>query len=93
MNKKLFVPLAIIVIGLLVAGVIAYTNFSKSPDQVEEENISLEEAGEKVITFINDKAVYISSGIIVLVFLSELTIKTFSKISVIFSWIKLLISG
>lgn len=61
MNKKLFVPLAIIIIGISVAGVIAYTNFSKSSDQVskssdqvEEEIISSEEAGEKVISFINN---------------------------------------
>jgi len=52
MNNKLFIPLAIIIIGFLVAATIAYTNFLKSPDQVEA--ISLEEAGEKVISFIND---------------------------------------
>jgi thiol-disulfide isomerase/thioredoxin len=56
MNNKLFVPLAIIVIGFLVAATVAYTNFSKSPDQnqAEGETISLEEAGEKLINFIND---------------------------------------
>ena len=52
MNNKLFIPLAIIIVGFLVAATVAYTNFSKSPDQVEA--ISLEEAGEKVISFIND---------------------------------------
>jgi len=56
MNKKLFIPLAIILVGLLVAGVIAYTNFSKpsNQDETEGEIISLEEAGQKVISFIND---------------------------------------
>lgn len=52
MNNKLFIPLAIIIIGFLVAATIAYTNFLKPSDQVEV--LSLEEAGEKVISFIND---------------------------------------
>lgn len=52
MNNKLFIPLAIIVIGFLVAATIAYTNFLKPSDQIEL--LSLEEAGEKVISFIND---------------------------------------
>lgn len=59
MNNKLFIPLAIIIIGVLVAGVIVYTNFSKSSNQessnqAEEEILFSQEAADKLISFIND---------------------------------------
>ena len=57
MNNKT-IPIVIIVVGLLIAGVIIYTNYTKSSaeDVVEEEGevISLEEAGERVISFIDE---------------------------------------
>ena len=51
MNNKLFIPIAIIIAGVLIAGVVVFTNYSKQP---EEGGISLEEASEKVMTFINE---------------------------------------
>jgi len=51
MNNKLFIPVAIIIAGVLIAGVVVYTNYSKSNG-----NISLDEAGEKMISFINENA-------------------------------------
>jgi len=55
MNKT--IPITIIIVGLLVAGVIIYTNYTKSlaEEAAELENaLSVEEAGERVISFIND---------------------------------------
>lgn len=53
MNNKT-IPVAIIVVGLLIAGVIIYTNYTKSPvEETVEEMISLEEAGARVISFID----------------------------------------
>lgn len=49
MNNKLFIPIAIIIAGVLIAGVVVYTN---SSDQGE--SIGLEEAAEKVMSFVND---------------------------------------
>lgn len=54
MNRKLFVPLTIIVVGLLIAGVIVYVNNSGSSETNGEDILSLEEAGQKVMSFIND---------------------------------------
>lgn len=52
------IPIVIIVVGLLVAGVIIYTNYTKpsTEEVVEEEGkvLSLEEAGERVISFIDE---------------------------------------
>lgn len=57
MSNKL-IPIAIIIVGVLVAGVIIYTNYTKSSagEVVEEEGeiLSLEEAGERVISFIDE---------------------------------------
>jgi len=58
MNNKT-IPIIIIAAGLLIAGVIVYTNYTKSPTEeetVEEQGevISLEEAGERVISFIDE---------------------------------------
>lgn len=50
MNKT--IPIAIIIVGVLIAGVIVYTNYSKPSE--EGEVLSSQEAGEKVINFIND---------------------------------------
>ena len=55
MNKT--IPIAIIIVGVLIAGVIVYTNYTKSPaEEVEESEdvLSLEEAGERVISFIDE---------------------------------------
>ena len=50
MNNKLFIPIAIIIAGVLIAGVVVFTNYSKSSG----EEISLEEASEKLMSFINE---------------------------------------
>jgi len=56
MNKT--IPIAIIIVGVLIAGVIVYTNYEKrsaEEETIEEgEIISLEEAGERVISFIDE---------------------------------------
>ncbi len=49
--NKLFIPIAIIVVGLIIAGVIAYTNISNNS---AETGLSLEQAGEKMMAFINN---------------------------------------
>jgi len=56
MNNKT-IPVVIIAVGLLIAGVIIYTNYTKSPVEEAEESgnvLSLEEAGERVISFIDE---------------------------------------
>ena len=58
MNNKI-IPVVIIAVGLLIAGVIVYTNYTKpseEEDVAEEQGkvISLEEAGERVISFIDE---------------------------------------
>ncbi len=53
MTNKLFIPIAIIIVGVLIAGVIVYTNYAKSSAE-EDEVLSSQEAGEKVLNFIND---------------------------------------
>lgn len=53
MTNKLLIPIAIIIVGVLIAGVIVYTNYTELPVE-QEEILSLEEAGERVISFIND---------------------------------------
>ncbi len=54
MNSKT-IPVVIIVVGLLIAGVIIYTNYTKSPaEEAEGDILSIEEAGERVISFINE---------------------------------------
>lgn len=49
MNNKLFIPVAIIIAGVLIAGVVVFTNSRSNGGE-----ISLEEASEKVMTFINE---------------------------------------
>ena len=58
MNNKT-IPVIIIAVGLLIAGVIIYTNYTKpsaEEEVVEEEGkvLSLEEAGDRVISFIDE---------------------------------------
>lgn len=48
--QKLFIPIAIIVVGVIIAGVIAYTNISNNS---AETGISLDQAGEKMMAFLN----------------------------------------
>jgi thiol-disulfide isomerase/thioredoxin len=50
--KKLFIPIAIIIVGLIIAGVIVYTNASKPSE--EGSYLSLQEATDKMINFINN---------------------------------------
>lgn len=52
MNNKLFIPIAIIIAGALIAGVVIYTNYSKSSNGY----LSLEQASEKLMSFVNEKA-------------------------------------
>lgn len=54
MNNKLFVPIGIVILGVLIAGAIIYTNNFKSPELNEGEILSLEQAGQKLIDFINN---------------------------------------
>ena len=49
MNNKLFIPVAIIIAGVLIAGVVVFTNSRSNGGE-----ISLEEASEKVMAFINE---------------------------------------
>ncbi|MBU2545409.1 thioredoxin family protein [Patescibacteria group bacterium] len=49
MNNKLFIPVAIIIVGVLIAGVVVFTNSKSNGGE-----ISLEEASEKVMSFINE---------------------------------------
>ncbi|MBZ9577889.1 thioredoxin family protein [Patescibacteria group bacterium] len=51
MNKNLL-AIAIIIAGVLIAGAIVYTNYSKSSE--EGEVLSSQEAGEKMVNFISD---------------------------------------
>jgi len=57
MNNKT-IPITIIVVGLLIAGVIIYTNYTKSLAEKtaeESENVlSIEEAGERVLSFVDE---------------------------------------
>jgi len=52
MNNKLLIPIAIIIAGALVAGVVIYTNYSESSNGY----LSLEQASEKLMSFVNEKA-------------------------------------
>jgi len=52
MDNKLFVPIAIIIAGALIAGVVIYTNYSESSNGY----LSLEQASEKLMSFVNEKA-------------------------------------
>ena len=57
MNNKR-IPIVIIVVGLLITGAIVYNNYAKSSvEEVTEEEgdvLSLEEAGQRVISFIDE---------------------------------------
>ena len=50
MNNKLFIPVAIIIAGILIAGVVVFTNYSGSNGG----EISSEKASERVMSFINE---------------------------------------
>ena len=54
MNKT--IPIAIIIVGVLIAGVVVYTNYTKCPEgaSTEVQILSSQEAGEKMINFISD---------------------------------------
>jgi len=54
MNNKT-IPIAIIIVGLLIAGVIIYTNYAKCPEgaSADIQVLSSQEAGEKAMDFIN----------------------------------------
>ena len=54
MNNKIFIPAAIVIIGILIAGAVIYTNNFKSPEPNQEEILSSEQAGQKLIDFINN---------------------------------------
>ena len=54
MNNKLFIPLALIIAGVLIAGAVVYTNYSKSQCKILEGEISAEESSNKVMDFINN---------------------------------------
>jgi len=53
MNNKL-IPIAIIIVGVLIAGVIVYTNYQKPLEAEQGKLLSSQEAGEKLINFINN---------------------------------------
>ena len=52
---KTLIPIAIIIAGLLIAGVLVYTNSSKSPEELlqEGEVLSLQQVAENVINYVN----------------------------------------
>jgi len=60
MNKT--IPIVIIIVGVLIAGVIVYTNYVKYPEcakcpegvLTEDSILSVQEAGDKIVGFIND---------------------------------------
>lgn len=54
MPKKL-IPIAIIIVGVLIAGAVVYTNYTKCPEgaSTKIQILSPQEAGEKAIDFIN----------------------------------------
>lgn len=53
MNNKLLIPLVLLITGVLIAGAVIYTGYSKSQCELEGQ-LSTEEAGNKVIDFINN---------------------------------------
>jgi len=60
MNKT--IPIVIIIVGVLIAGVIVYTNYVKYPEcpkcpegvSTEDSILSVQEAGDKIVGFIKD---------------------------------------
>lgn len=54
MNKT--IPIAIIIVGVLIAGAVVYTNYTKCPEgaSTEVQILSSQEAGEKIVNFISD---------------------------------------
>jgi len=55
MNNKI-IPIAIIIVGVLIAGAVVYTNYTKCPEGVSTEDsiLSVQEAGDKIVGFIKD---------------------------------------
>ena len=55
MNNKI-IPIAIIIVGVLIAGAVVYTNYTKCPEgtSTEVQILSIQEAGDKIVGFIND---------------------------------------
>jgi len=54
MNK--IIPIAIIIVGVLIAGAVVYTNYTKCPEgtSTEVQISSIQEAGDKIVGFIKD---------------------------------------
>ncbi len=54
MNK--IIPIVIIIVGVLIAGAVVYTNYTKCPEETstEVQILSSQEAGDKMVGFIND---------------------------------------
>jgi len=50
--NKLFIPIAIIIVGIIIAGAIVYNNSSQSSEEVSF--LSLQEASDKMMNFINN---------------------------------------
>jgi len=55
MNNKT-IPIAIIIVGVLIAGAVVYTNYTKCPEgtSTEVQILSSQEASEKMVNFISD---------------------------------------
>lgn len=75
MNNKT-IPVVIIAVGVLITGVIIYTNYTKSSSEElaiegEEKVISLEEAGERVISFIDENILQGQASISLIEILEE----------------------
>ncbi len=54
MNNKLIIPVALLIAGVLIAGAILYTNYSKSQCDIEDQ-ITAAQAGDAVMDLINNK--------------------------------------
>ncbi|KPJ54815.1 hypothetical protein AMJ47_03115 [Parcubacteria bacterium DG_72] len=52
--NKLLIPLVLLIAGILIAGAIFYTSYSKSQSDILEGQVSAEEAGNIVMDFINN---------------------------------------
>ena len=65
MDNKIIIPLGLVLAGVLIAGAIVYTNYNSPQCEIannEEEAVSLEDAGKKVLTFINNNVLQEGQG-------------------------------
>jgi thiol-disulfide isomerase/thioredoxin len=71
MNKT--IPIAIIIVGVLIAGAVVYTNYTKCPEGASTEGqiLSSQEAGEKMINFISDNLLQGEAAISLIEILEE----------------------